>query len=133
MIDQNDERIQKIADFYGWESQGQQCIEETAELTKAINKFYRFQNYPELSVDDDEAYDEVKEGLLDDIVQEISDVEICIAQLKYLIENYFMYSGKPYTNVKIQRELRRIDKFTKKALEAKAAFMEDEYNDEKRV
>lgn len=35
------EKIQKIADTYGYDAQSRQCIEEMAELTQAINKFWR--------------------------------------------------------------------------------------------
>ena len=34
-------KIQKIADTYGYDAQSRQCIEEMAELTQAINKFWR--------------------------------------------------------------------------------------------
>lgn len=33
------QKIQKIAEFYGYDAQSRQCIEEIAELTQAINKF----------------------------------------------------------------------------------------------
>lgn len=39
-----DERIKYISDFYGYEVQSRQLIEEMAELTKVINKLWRFEN-----------------------------------------------------------------------------------------
>lgn len=36
-----DEKIKKIARHYGYEAQSRQCIEEMAELTQAINKYWR--------------------------------------------------------------------------------------------
>lgn len=35
------EEIKALADRYGYDSQSRQCIEEMAELTQAINKFWR--------------------------------------------------------------------------------------------
>ena len=37
------EKIKAIADRYGYDAQSRQCIEEMAELTQAINKFWRKQ------------------------------------------------------------------------------------------
>jgi len=34
-------KIKLIADTYGYDAQSRQCIEEMAELTHAINKFWR--------------------------------------------------------------------------------------------
>ena len=35
------EEIHKIADYYGYEAQSRQLIEEMAELTQALNKLWR--------------------------------------------------------------------------------------------
>ena len=35
------EKIKIIAEHYGYDSQSRQCIEEMAELTQAINKWWR--------------------------------------------------------------------------------------------
>lgn len=37
------EKIIQIADKYGYDAQSRQCIEEMAELTQAVNKFWRKQ------------------------------------------------------------------------------------------
>ena len=34
-------QIKKIAVTYGYDAQSRQCIEEMAELTQAINKYWR--------------------------------------------------------------------------------------------
>ena len=38
-----EEKIEFIANHYGYDAQSRQCIEEMAELTQAINKFWRNQ------------------------------------------------------------------------------------------
>lgn len=37
------EKIKAIVEKYGYDAQSRQCIEEMAELTQAINKFWRKQ------------------------------------------------------------------------------------------
>lgn len=41
MTEETKQKIQKIAQTYGYDAQSRQCIEEMAELTQAINKFWR--------------------------------------------------------------------------------------------
>ncbi len=41
MTEETKQKIQKIAQIYGYDAQSRQCIEEMAELTQAINKFWR--------------------------------------------------------------------------------------------
>lgn len=41
MTEEIKQKIQKIAQTYGYDAQSRQCIEEMAELTQAINKFWR--------------------------------------------------------------------------------------------
>ena len=40
-----EEKVRILAEWYGYEPQSRQCIEEMAELTQAINKLWRKQNY----------------------------------------------------------------------------------------
>mgnify|MGYP005829319167 FL=1 len=40
-----EEKIKIIARYYGYEAQSRQLIEEMAELTQAINKLWRKENY----------------------------------------------------------------------------------------
>lgn len=72
-----EQKIQYIADHYGYEPQSRQLIEEMAELTVAINKAWRktldtVDKIP--NMDDEER-----------IVEEIADVEIMLRQIKYLL------------------------------------------------
>lgn len=72
-----EQKIQYIADHYGYESQSRQLIEEMAELTVAINKAWRktFDTVDKIPNMDDE----------ERIVEEIADVEIMITQIEYLL------------------------------------------------
>ena len=72
-----------IANHYGYESQSRQLIEEIAELTVAINKLWRVERFCDKKDIMDVkgfSYPEVKE-----IIGEIADVEIMLAQIKYLL------------------------------------------------
>lgn len=76
-----DEKISAIADHYGYDSQSRQLIEEMAELTSAINHFWRKElqcgklDPSALSIGP--AYDH--------ILEELGDVVICVDQLIYLL------------------------------------------------
>lgn len=72
-----EQKIQYIADHYGYESQSRQLIEEMAELTVALNKAWRktFDTVDKIPNMDDE----------ERIVEEIADVEIMITQIEYLL------------------------------------------------
>lgn len=71
--------IRYIADHYGYECQSRQLIEEMAELTQAINKMWRIDNEKceKANIDHIDAYKH--------IVEEIADVEICLEQIKWLL------------------------------------------------
>lgn len=91
------EKIKQISDYYGYEGQSRQCIEEMAELTQAINKHWRKakknQNNYKLS---------------QNIYEEIADVEICLEHMKYLLNCHDEVAAmKEY---KLDRELKRIEK-----------------------
>lgn len=71
--------INEIASYYGYDSQSHMLIEEMAELTQALNKYYRLtgkHGYP--------AEGEVGE-VVANIYEEIADVEICLSELVYLL------------------------------------------------
>lgn len=72
-----EQKIQYIADHYGYEPQSRQIIEEMAELTVALNKAWRktFDTVDKIPNMDDE----------ERIVEEIADVEIMLSQIKYLL------------------------------------------------
>lgn len=98
-------KIQKIADTYGYDAQSRQCIEEMAELTQAINKYWR---------------KDLKCGQLTplqvpigspqekSIIEEIADVEICISQMKYLLAIREKDVNKVIEQ-KLDRQLERIE------------------------
>ena len=65
---QMDERIKKIADYYGFTSQANMLCEESAEYMVALNKLRRGKT---------EAYANVKE--------EVADIIVVAKQLRYLL------------------------------------------------
>lgn len=71
--------IRYVADHYGYEAQSRQLIEEMAELTQAINKMWRIDatNREKPNSDRVEAYKH--------IIEEVADVEICLEQVKWLL------------------------------------------------
>lgn len=98
-------KIKKIADTYGYDAQSRQCIEEMAELTQAINKFWR---------------KDLKCGKLTtlevpigspqelSIIEEIADVQIMLWQMAYLLN----VDVVPIIEQKLDRQLERIEKCT---------------------
>jgi len=76
-----EEKIKKIARTYGYDAQSRQCVEEMAELTQAINKFWRKRlkcgnvQINDVPPDTDEEIN---------LEEELADVQIMIWQLKYL-------------------------------------------------
>lgn len=66
-----EEAIEKIADYYGLESQSRQCGEECAELIVALSKLRRDDAGPACAI-----YD---------VAEEVADVTIMIAQIQYLL------------------------------------------------
>ena len=71
-----EEKIATIARFYGYEPQSRQCIEEMAELTQAINKFWRKMR----GADASEA-----EKARDHVIEELADVQIMVWQMEQLL------------------------------------------------
>lgn len=79
------ESIKKIADTYGYEPQSRQCIEEMAELTQAINKFWRKVLYcGKAEQPNGEKYITINQTY-DNLVEEMADVQIMLWQLEYLL------------------------------------------------
>ena len=102
----NNEAIKKIADTYGYDVQSRQLIEEMSELTQAINKYWRKQlecgkRIPFATRPDNEEWR--------NIVEEIADVQICIKQVKYLL-NIQDKDIIPVLEQKLNRQLERIEK-----------------------
>ena len=99
------QKIQKIADTYGYDSQSRQCIEEMAELTQAINKFWRKgldcgrkeqpngQEYINMHY------------TFDDLVEEIADAQIMLWQMEYLLNA----DKSIIIERKLDRQIKRIE------------------------
>ena len=91
----------EIADYYGYEAQSNQLIEECAELIQAINKHKRvMHNRKSVNMTLNEAINNVSE--------EIADVEIMLAQIKYLLGINEQYIDT-IKEMKINRTAKRIE------------------------
>lgn len=83
-----------IARYYGYESQSRQLIEEMAELIQAINKRWREE-------------DEIKQAVATyHVVEEIADVEVCLEQIKWLLD--CNDAVEYFKEEKIKRQLERM-------------------------
>lgn len=98
-------KIQKIANTYGYDAQSRQCIEEMAELTQAINKYWRqglgCGNKPIIN-----GYMPMVSSTYDNLVEEIADVQIMLWQMAYLLNA----DVTPIIEQKLNRQLERIEK-----------------------
>lgn len=73
------DELKKVADYYGYEEQSNQLIEECAELIQALSKYHR------ASGKGQPIADYQKTTVLDNIIEEIADVEVMLEQIKYLL------------------------------------------------
>lgn len=96
-----DEKIKEISDYYGYEAQSRQLIEEMAELTQAINKLWRINKGYKL------ADPTIKKMYFDNVIEEIADVEVCLSYVKTAldIKSEQIDRVKSY---KVDREIQRI-------------------------
>ena len=115
MTEETKQKIQKIAQTYGYDAQSRQCIEEMAELTQAINKFWRKQlkcglftveevrNYGEgIS-----SFSEMKDtDGYKNLVEEITDVQIMLWQIGYLLNA----DTSIIIQKKLDRQIERIER-----------------------
>lgn len=94
-----EEKVKIVTERYGYEPQSRQCIEEMAELTQAINKLWRKQNFGGNSKKIANAHENV--------LEEIADVLIIIWQMKELLG---VGEGElsRIINRKLDRQLERI-------------------------
>lgn len=97
-------KIKTIADHYGYDAQSRQCIEEMAELTQAINKFWR-KGLKYGSVDVNNCMD----GFKMPVLEETADVLIMIAQMIYFLKIRDEDLEK-VIDFKLDRQLERIRK-----------------------
>ena len=96
-------QLQEIALRYGYEPQSRQLIEEMAELTVAINKFWRANQKPAT----DENLDKMR-AARSNIIEEIADVGIMLEQITYLLDAH--EDVQEIMAEKINRQLERIKK-----------------------
>ena len=102
----NNESIRKIAEHYGYDAQSRQLIEEMAELTQAINKYWR----KHLKCGNFDMFDTLKGSSEEDaIIEEMADVEICLNQVKFLL-GIRQYEIDSIIEQKLNRQLERIEK-----------------------
>jgi hypothetical protein len=106
----NKQSIIEISEFYGFDTQSRQCIEEMAELTVALNKLWRTKqsaiNAKEEIVK--RRFDAIFMKQKSETVEEIADVYIMLEQMKYLL-NIYEDDIETIINRKILRQLERIN------------------------
>ena len=95
------EAIRKIADHYGLNAQLNVATEELAELIQAIARFRRVDENDMLEL-------EIRKNL---VAEEMADVEVMLAQIKYLME--IDEKVEAIAKYKIDRQLKRMKKETK--------------------
>ena len=100
-INEMEKKLQQIADYYEFDAQLNQVIEECGELIQAAAKYNRKKgNGYDTSVNPEAAYV--------NLVEELADVQLVVCQLVYLME-----CGDEVLNVtelKIDRQLKRMKK-----------------------
>ena len=103
-----EEKIRTIARHYGFDAQSRQCIEEMAELTQAINKYWRTElqcgknlcnPWDGYMPDSSEEYH--------NLVEEIADVQIMVEQMKFFLAAG--YDVNCIIDEKIDRQIYRIE------------------------
>ena len=95
------EAIRKIADHYGLNAQLNVATEELAELIQAIARFRRIDENDMLEL-------EIRKNL---VAEEMADVEVMLAQIKYLMK--IDEKVEAIAKYKIDRQLKRMKKETK--------------------
>ena len=81
------DKLEIIAKHYGFDAQSRQCIEEMAELTKSLNKFWR----KNLLCGQVNLTDNVLKALkqtpeYSSVLEEVADVQIMIWQMESLLD-----------------------------------------------
>lgn len=92
--------IKTISEHYGYEAQSNQLVEECAELIQAVNKYRRAQGAGQRTT-------VTVEMALENLVEEMADVEICLEQIKHLLSCHD--SVEKIKERKINRQLERIN------------------------
>ena len=87
------DKIEYLADTYGYESQSLQLVEEMAELTQALNHLRRYKDYNEF---------EHRQS----VFEEMADVEVMLDQMKYLLNCHA--EVEEYKRYKVDRQIKRL-------------------------
>ena len=93
------EKVREIGWHYGYDAQSRQCIEEMAELTQAINKYWR-------KCGNGQSTDKSEKECLSNLIEEIADVQIMLEQMKF-----FLSAGHEVNKIideKLDRQIERI-------------------------
>lgn len=110
MLDwRNDHRIVDIADHYGYNAQSRQLVEEMAELTAAVNRVWRKVlrcGELEFTADEDFRKEALRTKEMKNLITEVADVEVCLAQLRYMIDLDALIDAE--ANMKLSRQIGRI-------------------------
>ena len=100
------DKIKRISEHYGYDPQSRQCIEEMAELTKALNKFWRKNTLCGQVKITPEVLENLKQSKeYMDILEEVADVQIMISQITHLLD----MDVSEMMNFKLQRQIERIE------------------------
>ena len=81
-------------EIYGVNNQVDMCLEEMSELTKALLKYRRYSEAPNISK-------ERKDGLLANIIEEIADVIVMCEQMA-------MVHGEDYVEAMLKHKIDRL-------------------------
>lgn len=95
-----EQKIQYIAEHYGYESQTRQCIEEMSELIQALCKHSRAISGRQISKSA-----ECPEK--DEVTEEIADVYITVSQIEYILGISSMKLNEEIEK-KLDRQIERI-------------------------
>lgn len=98
------QKVEFISEHYGYDAQSRQCIEEMAELTQAINKFWRGYLKCGKYEFSDTADKIMSCKEYDNLVEEIADVQITL----YYLKHFLKCDIKNIMNAKLDRQIRRI-------------------------
>ena len=108
------DKIKKIANYYGLSKQIRQLSEECAELIQATSKYMRYQETSYAAT--------VDWKYLQNVCEEIADVEVMLEQIKYLL-HINPKAVEAIKGRKVNRQLERIEKEGNQ-MESKEVFKE---------
>ena len=103
-----EEKIRTIGRCYGYDAQSRQCIEEMAELTQAINKYWRTELQCGKNLYNPwDGYMPCSSKEYHNLVEEIADVQIMLEQMKFFLAA--RYDVERIVDEKLDRQIERIN------------------------